>query len=73
VKAPIQAGSRRPVERANSRMNGFGEVRRRHQRTQTVTEFFPYLAAVLVTPRSLIQRARVRYRRDTRPTGRRLR
>src|SRR5437899_1821761 len=33
VKAPIQAGSRWPVERTNSWMNDFGEIRRRHQRT----------------------------------------
>jgi hypothetical protein len=72
VKAPIQAGKRWPVERANSWMNGFGEVRRCHQRTRGATEFFLYLAAAFVTVRSLIQRARHLHRWDTRPTARRL-
>lgn len=73
VKAPIQAGQRWPVERTNSWMNGFGEIRRCHQRTTPKTEFFLYLAAVFVTVRNLIHRARTRYRWDTMPTGRRLR
>jgi len=73
VKAPIQAGCRWPVERTNSWMNGFGEIRRCHQRTRAATEFFLYLAAAFVTVRRLIQQARTRYRWDTRPTGRRLR
>jgi hypothetical protein len=73
VKAPIQAGSRWPVERTNAWMNGFGEIRRCFQRTKTATEFFLYLAAAFVTVRTLIQQARTRYRWDTRPTGRRLR
>jgi hypothetical protein len=34
--------------------------------------FYLYLAAALVTIRQMIQRARNRYRRDTRPTTKRL-
>jgi hypothetical protein len=45
VKAPIQAGKRWPVERTNSWMNDFGEVRRSLQRTRAKAEFFLYLAA----------------------------
>jgi Transposase DDE domain len=73
VKAAIQAGRRWPVERTNSWMNGFGEVRRCFQRTKVATEFYLYLAAAFITVRRLIQQARTRYRWDTRPTGRRLR
>lgn len=73
VKAPIQATTRWPVERTNSWMNNFGEIRRCYQRTTATTEFFLYLAAAFVTVRSLIQQARKRYRWDTQPTGRRLR
>ena len=62
VKAPIQATTRWPVERTNSWMNNFGEIRRCLQRTTAATEFFLYLAAAFVTVRSLIQQARKRYR-----------
>jgi hypothetical protein len=72
VKAPIQAGKRWPVERTNSWMNDFGEVRRSFQRTRARTEFFLYLAAAFVTVRCLIRGARTRYRWDNRPTTRRL-
>jgi hypothetical protein len=72
VKAPIQAGRRWPVERTNSWMNDFGEVRRSFQRTCANTEFFLYLAATFVTVRCLIREARTRYRWPTRPTTRRL-
>jgi hypothetical protein len=73
VKAPIQAGKRWPVERTNSWMNDFGEVRRSLQRTRAKAEFFLYLAAAFVTVRCLIREARTRYRWDSRLTARRLR
>jgi hypothetical protein len=55
-------------------MNGYGKLRRCTERTAKVTDFYLYLylAAALVTIRQLIQRARTRYRWDTRPTTKRL-
>jgi hypothetical protein len=41
-------------------------------RDATIVDFYLYLAAALVTVRQLIQRARTRYRWDTRPTTKRL-
>jgi hypothetical protein len=70
--APIQAGRRWPVERTHSWMNGYGKLRRMTDRDATIIEFYLYLAAALVTVRQLIQRARTRYRWDTRPTAKRL-
>ena len=70
--APIQAGRRWPVERTHSWMNGYGKLRRMTDRDATIVDFYLYLAAALVTIRQLIQRARTRYRWDTRPTTKRL-
>jgi hypothetical protein len=72
--APLQAGRRWPVERTHSRMNGYGRLRRMTGRDATIVPLYLYLylAAALVTVRALIQRARRRYRRDTRPTTKRL-
>jgi hypothetical protein len=70
--APIQAGRRWPVERTHSWMNGYGKLRRITDRDATIIGFYLYLAAALVTIRQLIQRARHRYRWDTRPTTKRL-
>jgi hypothetical protein len=70
--APIQAGRRWPVERTHSWMNGYGKLRRMTDRDATIVDFYLYLAAALVTVRQLIQRARTRYRWDTRPTTKRL-
>lgn len=72
VPAPIQAGSRWVVERTNSWMNGYGKLRRCTERNGQIADFCLYLAAALVTIRQLIQRARNRYRWDTRPTTKRL-
>ena len=44
-----------------------------HRETQSVVEFYLYLAAALTVIRRLINRARRRYRWPTRPTTRRLR
>lgn len=72
VPAPIQAGSRWVVERAHSWMNGYGKLRRCTEKRALVVDFYLFLAAALVVLRQLIQRARLRYRWDTRPTARRL-
>ncbi len=70
--APLQATQRWPVERTHSWMNGYGKLRRMTDRDATVVGFYLYLAAAFVTVRALIQRARNRYRWDTRPTTKRL-
>ena len=70
--APLQAGRRWPVERTHSWMNGYGKLRRMTDRDATIVDFYLYLAAAFVTVRQLIQRARNRYRWDTRPTTKRL-
>ena len=72
VPAPIQAGSRWVVERTHSWMNGYGKLRRCTEKLRPVVDFYLFLAAALVVLRQLIQRARLRYRWDTRPTSRRL-
>jgi Transposase DDE domain len=72
VPAPVQAGGRWVIERTNSWMNGYGKLRRCTERDGTIVDFYLYLAAALVTIRQLIQRARNRYRWDTRPTTKRL-
>jgi hypothetical protein len=53
-------------------MNGYGKLRRCTERNARVVDFYLYLAAALVTICQLIQRARNRYRWDTRPLTRRL-
>ena len=72
VPAPIQVGKRWVVERAHSWMNGYGKLRRCTDKDGDIVDFFLYLAAAFVTVRQLIQKARKRYRWDTRPTTRRL-
>ena len=56
------------MERTHSWMNGYGKLRRMTDRNATIVEFYLYLAAAFVIVRQLIQRARTRYRWDTRPT-----
>lgn len=73
VPAPIQAGTRWVVERAHAWMNGYGKLRRCTEQHRPVVDFYLFLAAALVVLRQLIQRARLRYRWDSRPTSRRLR
>ena len=72
VPAPIQVGKRWVVERSHSWMNGYGKLRRGTDKDGAIVDFWLYLAAAFVTVRQLIQRARKRYRWDTRPTTRRL-
>jgi len=73
IPAPVQAGSRWVVERTHQWMNGYGKLRRCTEKLRPVVDFYLFLAAALVVLRQLIQRARTRYRWDTRPTSRRLR
>jgi Transposase DDE domain len=72
IPAPVQAGSRWVVERAHQWMNGYGKLRRCTEKLRPVVDFYLFLAAALVVLRQLIQRARLRYRWDSRPTARRL-
>ena len=72
VPAPIQVGKRWVVECTHAWMNGYGKLRRCTDRDGAVVDFYLYLAAAFVTVRQLIQRARKRYRWDTRPTTKRL-
>jgi hypothetical protein len=58
LPAPIQAGSRWPVERTHAWMNGYGKIRRCTDRQAAIVDFYLYLAAALVTVRSLIREAR---------------
>jgi len=69
---PIQAGRRWPVEGTHSWMNGYGKLRRMTDCDATIVTFYLYLAAAFITVRALIQRARHRYRWNTRPTTKRL-
>lgn len=72
VPAPIQVGKRWVVERTHAWMNGYGKLRRCTDKDGDIIDFYLYLAAAFVTVRQLIQKARNRYRWDTRPTTRRL-
>jgi hypothetical protein len=72
VPAPVQAGTRWVVERTHAWMNGYGKLRRCTERAAAVVDFYLYPAAAIVTIRQIIQRARTRYRWDTRPTTKRL-
>ena len=72
VPAPIQVGKRWVVERTHSWMNGYGKLRRCTDKDGDIVDLYLYLAAAFVTVRQLIQRARKRYRWDTRPNTRRL-
>jgi len=72
VPAPLQAGARWVVERTHAWMNGSGTLRRCTETDSRVVDFYLFLAAALVVVRTLIQRARSRYRWPGRPTTRRL-
>jgi len=60
------------VERTHSWINGYGKLRRMTGRNAKIAEFYLHLAAALVIIRQIIQRARARYRWDTRPAIKRL-
>jgi transposase len=69
-KAPIQAGQRWPVERANAWHNAFNRLQRCYERREKVIDTFFDLADAIITVRSLIRQAWISYRWDGRPTRR---
>lgn len=70
IKAPIQAGQRWPVERANSWHNNFNRLQRCYERSEQVIDAFFDLADAIITLRRLIREAWTLYRWDTRPDKR---
>jgi transposase len=69
-KAPIQAGQRWPVERANAWHNAFNRLQRCYERREDVIDAFFDLADTIITVRSLIRYAWTAYRWDGRPARR---
>ena len=69
-KAPIQAGQRWPVERANAWHNAFTRLQRCCERREEVIDAFFDLADAIITVRSLIRQAWTSYRWDSRPARR---
>ncbi len=69
-KAPLQAGHRWPVERANAWHNAFNRLQRCYERRETVIDAFFDLADAIITVRSLIRQAWTLYRWDGRPARR---
>ncbi len=66
-KAPIQASRRWHVERTNAWHNAFNRFQRCYERRETVVDAFFDLADAIITVRSLIRRAWLTHRWDTRP------
>ena len=71
TSALIQAGQRRHVERTNAWHNAFNRFQRCYERREKVIDAFFDLAAAIITVRSLIRRAWITHRWDTRPARRR--
>jgi hypothetical protein len=69
-KAPVQAGQRRHVERANAWHDAFTRPQRCYERRENVIGAFFDLADAISTVRSLIRQAWTTYRWDTRPARR---
>ncbi len=59
-------------DRTHARMNGYRKLRRCTEKNGAIVYFYLYLAAAFVTVRCLIQRARITWRWERRPTTRRL-
>ena len=70
IKAPIQAGQRWPVERANAWHNAFNRLQRCYERREKVIDAFFDLADTIITIRSLVRQAWTTYRWDDRPARR---
>jgi transposase len=70
-KAPIQAGQRWHVERTNAWHNAFNRLQRCYERREKVIDAFFDLADAIITVRSLIRRAWITHRWETRPARRR--
>jgi transposase len=69
-KAPIQATRRWHIERTNAWHNGFNRLQRCYERRRVVVEAFFDLADAIITIRSLIRRAWMTHRWNTRPARR---
>ena len=69
-KAPIQASRRWHVERTNAWHNAFNRFQRCYERREKVVDAFFDLADAIITVRSLIRRAWLTHRWDTRPARR---
>jgi transposase len=69
-KAPIQAGQRWHVERTNAWHNSFNRLQRCYERREAVVAAYFDLADAIITVRSLIRRAWMTHRWDTRPARR---
>jgi transposase len=69
-KAPIQAGQRWHVERTNAWHNNFNRLQRCYERREAVVDAYFDLADAIITVRSLIRRAWITHRWDTRPARR---
>jgi transposase len=69
-KAPIQASRRWHIERTNAWHNAFNRFQRCYERREKVIDAFFDLADAIITVRSLIRRAWITHRWDTRPTRR---
>lgn len=69
-KAPIQASRRWHVERTNAWHNAFNRFQRCYERREKVIDAFFDLADAIITIRSLIRRAWITHRWDTRPARR---
>ena len=69
-KAPIQASQRWHVERTNAWHNAFNRFQRCYERRAKVIDAFFDLADAIITVRSLIRRAWITHRWDTRPARR---
>jgi transposase len=69
-KAPIQASGRWHVERTNAWHNAFNRFQRCYERREKVIDAFFDLADAIITVRSLIRRAWITHRWDTRPPRR---
>jgi hypothetical protein len=65
-KAPVQAGQRWPVERANAWHNAFNRLQRCYERRANVIDAFFDLADAIITVRSMIRQAWTSYRWDGR-------
>ena len=70
-KAPIQASQRWHVERTNAWHNAFNRFQRCYERREKVIGAFFDLADAIITVRSLIRRAWITHRWDTRPARQR--
>ncbi|MEV4189235.1 IS5 family transposase, partial [Streptosporangium canum] len=67
VKAPVQATQRWHIERTNAWHNAFTRLARCYERSTRVVEAFFDLADAIITVRSLIRRAWITHRWETRP------